>query len=105
MHRFRLTDSFWTYELSILPITFFLGMIFTIGNTLAMIEGRANAGTASAILGVAGYIFGAIVTPLVGLGDILHSTSVAFVILAALTLRPAVRSWRLPADADMTAAK
>lgn len=98
-----LTDSFWTYELSILPITFFLGMIFTVGNTLAMNEGRANAGTASAILGVAGYIFGAIVTPLVGLGDILHSASVAFIILAALTLGLAVRSWHLPADADMTA--
>ena len=61
-------------------------MIFTVGNTLAMNEGRSNAGAASAILGVGGYVFGAAVSPLVGIGDILHSTAIVFLVMAFLTL-------------------
>lgn len=65
---------------------FALGMIFTVGNTLSMNEGRINAGAASAILGVVGYIFGAIVAPLVGLGEIRRSSAIVFGVMAVLTL-------------------
>lgn len=78
--------DFWAYEVGLLPLIFSLGMIFTVGNTLAMNEGRSNAGAASAILGVGGYVFGAAVSPLVGIGDILHSTAIVFLVMAFLTL-------------------
>lgn len=90
--------DFWTYEIFLLPMLFSLGMIFTVGNTLAMNEGRNDAGDASAVIGVMGYIFGAVVAPLVGKGDIMHSTALALVILSAVTLVFAIWSARLPAD-------
>ena len=41
---------------------------------------RANAGMASALLGALGFAFGGIVSPLVGLGNIMVSTGMAFLI-------------------------
>lgn len=90
--------DFWAYECSLLPVIFSMGMIFTVGNTLAMNEGRTNAGAASAILGVGGYAFGALVAPLVGLGNILHSTAVVFFVLAVAILICSYGSRILPAD-------
>lgn len=60
-----------------------LGLIFSTTNTLAMNEGRQHAGEASAVLGVSGYAVGAVVSPLVGMGNILHSTAIVFLVLAA----------------------
>ncbi|MDE5924836.1 MAG: Bcr/CflA family drug resistance efflux transporter, partial [Muribaculaceae bacterium] len=93
-------DDFWAYEMALLPMLFALGMIFTVGNTLAMNEGRQNAGAASAILGVTGYVFGAIVSPLVGLGDIRYSTAIVFLVMAVQVLLYAYGSRRIPADLD-----
>lgn len=95
-----LCDDFWVYELLMLPMLFFMGMIFTVSNTLAMNEGRATAGIASAILGIGGYIFGAIVSPLVGHGNIMHSTAIVFAALAVVTMILAILSARIPADLD-----
>ena len=106
---FYLVDSIWVYELLNLPMLFSLGMLFTTGNTLAMNEGRAHAGDASALIGLAGYIFGAVVSPLVGLGDILHSTAIVIAVLALITLVFARMSRELPADlmsdSDVTSQK
>lgn len=90
----------WAYEATLLPMIFSMGMIFTVGNTLAMNEGRTNAGAASAVLGVSGYVFGGIVAPLVGLGDVRHSTAIVFLVMAALTLVCSYGSRLLPADLD-----
>lgn len=95
---FHHPDSFWGYELLLLPILFCLGMIFTVSNTLAMNEGRNMAGDASALLGIIGYIFGASVSPLVGQGNIMHSTGVAYCILAVLVLIFGILSYRLAPD-------
>lgn len=91
-------DNVWVYEALNLPMLFALGMLFTVGNTLAMNEGRKFAGDASAFLGLAGYVFGAIVSPLVGLGDIERSTGIVILALSALTLVFAHLSKDLPAD-------
>lgn len=91
-------NDFWAYEVGLLPMIFSMGMIFTVGNTLAMNEGRASAGAASAILGVVGYIFGATVAPLVGLGDIRHSAAVTFLVMALTTLFFARSSSKLAPD-------
>lgn len=69
------------FEVAAIVMLFGLGLIFATTNTLAMNEGRANAGEASAILGVAGYVVGATVSPLVGIGNVLHATAIAFVVL------------------------
>lgn len=90
--------DFWAFEACIIPMLIGMGMIFTASNTLAMNEGRAHAGEASAILGVAGYAVGAIVSPLVGIGNILHSTAIVFIILAAVALVLNVFAYRLPSD-------
>lgn len=93
-----LIDNVWVYEALNCAMLFSLGMMFTTANTLAMNEGRQFAGDASALIGLAGYIFGAIVSPLVGMGDILHSTAIVIAVLAALTLLFTYLSKRLPAD-------
>ena len=75
-------------------------MIFTAGNTLAMNEGRGDAGDASAILGVAGYAFGAVVAPLVGRGNIMHSTAWVFIGLAVIIVVFSLLTRRVPADLE-----
>ena len=79
-----------------------LGMLFTVGNTLAMNEGRQCAGDASALIGLAGYVFGAVVSPLVGLGDMLHSTAITLLTLAVLVLIFTRMTRVLPADLSAT---
>lgn len=98
-----LPHTFWAYELLLLPMLFCLGMIFTVGNTLAMNEGRNTAGDASALLGVVGYIFGAVVSPLVGQGNILHATAIAIVVISLITLVFSIFSRHLAPDLDKTA--
>lgn len=90
-------DNYWVFEGLILPMLFCSGIVFASSNTLAMNEGRAVAGSASAILGLSGYLFGCVVSPLVGLGDILASTSICLSACALLTFYYGWRSWKLPA--------
>lgn len=92
---FFVADNIWVYEGLNLPMLLCLGMMFTAGNTLAMNEGRECAGDASALVGVAGYIFGAVVSPLVGLDDIYHSTAFTISTLAILTLISTLMSVKL----------
>ena len=72
--------SFWIYEILLVCLLSMLGLTFTASNTLAMDCERENAGTASALLGALGFAFGGIVSPLVGLGDIMTSTGLIFLI-------------------------
>ena len=100
-----LVDNVWVYDGLNCLMLFCLGMMFTTANTLAMNEGRQYAGDASALVGLAGYIFGAIVSPLVGMGDILHSTAMVIVILAAMTLLFTFLSDKLTDDLEETSAQ
>ena len=70
--------SFWIYEVLLLALLSMLGLTFTASNNLAMDSERANAGMASALLGALGFAFGGVVSPLVGLGNIMVSTGVLF---------------------------
>ena len=72
--------SFWVYELLLLGLLSMLGLTFTASNTLAMDSERANAGTASALLGALGFAFGGIASPLVGIGNIMVSTGIMFLV-------------------------
>ncbi|MDE5840242.1 MAG: multidrug effflux MFS transporter [Muribaculaceae bacterium] len=95
-------SPFLMYEIFAVPMLLFSGMIFASANTLSMEVGRQDAGTASAILSVVKYIFAAVVSPLVGLGDMFHSTAIAFVAVTAVSLVLAWKAFRMPALADMT---
>lgn len=86
------------FEVAAVVMLFGLGLIFSTTNTLAMNEGRDNAGEASAVLGVAGYVVGAVVSPLVGIGNILHATAIAFVVLMVATAIFARLSSRIAPD-------
>ncbi|MDE7411729.1 MAG: multidrug effflux MFS transporter [Paramuribaculum sp.] len=94
--------SFLLYELFAVPMLLFSGMIFSSANTLSMEVGRDEAGTASAILSVVKYAFAAVVSPLVGLGDMLHSAAIAFVAVTSVALLLAWSASRQPSLADMS---
>ena len=93
--------AFIWYEIFAVPMLLFSGMIFSSANTLSMEVGRSEAGTASAILSVVKYVFAAIVSPLVGLGNMFHSTAIAYVAVTAIALVLAWKASRLTSLADM----
>lgn len=95
-----LIDNIWVYDALMIVVLFAVGMIISTANTLAMNEGRQRSGEASAVLGVSGYIVGAIASPLVGMGSVLHSTAYVSLALTALVIFFAAASSRLPADLD-----
>lgn len=97
-----LVDNVWVYEAWNICIIFCVGMIFTVSNTLAMNEGRLFAGDASALLGFIGYVFGGIASPMVGLGDVLHSTAITQVVYAAIILVFALMSKVFPPELEPT---
>lgn len=78
--------GFWMYELLLLVLLFMMGLTFTSTTTLAMECQRENAGTASALLGAVCFAFGGIVSPLVGIGNILTSTGIIFVVCSLCSL-------------------
>lgn len=78
--------GFWIYELLMFALLFMMGLTFTSTTTLAMDSERRYAGAASALLGALGFAFGGIVSPLVGLGNILVSTGITFVVCAVCSL-------------------
>lgn len=87
--------SFLWYELFAAPMLGFSGMIFASANTLSMDVEHSRAGTASAVLSIVKYVFAAVVSPLVGLGNIMHSTALTFVIVTTLALVLSVFAYRL----------
>lgn len=79
-------DAFAIYEGANILILTCAGIIFTASTTLAMSEGREYIGSASAIFGSTGFLFGGIVSPLVGIGSITQSTMIATGVCAVLIL-------------------
>jgi len=76
--------SYIFFEASIFVMFMFNGLIYPSSTMLALESSRRNLGTASAILGAMSFLFGGIVSPLVGLGDILYSTSIAIVLCSGI---------------------
>ena len=78
--------GFWGYEILVFIMLFSVGMVFTSSTTLAMTEGKSKIGWASAIVGAAGFLFGGIVTPLVGLGTIQISTYLVMTVCSLIAM-------------------
>ena len=91
--------SFWAYEISLFLLMFMMGLTFTASTTLALNSERDHAGTASAMLGAICFLAGGIVSPLVGIGNIMTTTAVIFVAGAILSTIFAVLARRVSRDA------
>lgn len=77
--------SVWVFEGLLFALLFTMGLSFTASTTLAMDSARQQAGSASALLGASGFLAGSLVSPLVGLGNILLSTGITFILCAVLS--------------------
>lgn len=89
-----LFDNFWIFEILMFVLLVGLGYIFTASTTLAMDEGRAYVGSASAIFGATGFLFGGIVSPLVGLGNIMTTTLSIIAVCSITSLTFAIAAYR-----------
>lgn len=87
-------DMFAVFEVLMFAILVFVGFIFTAATTLAMEEGREYVGSASAIFGAMGFLFGGIVSPLVGIGDIMSTTLLIIAVCSLCSLAFAVVAYR-----------
>ncbi len=79
-------NSFLTYEIVSALLLLFVGIGITSSTSLAMDEGREYTGAAAAIVGAIGFVFGGVVSPIVGYGDIQITTAVLQIIIALLML-------------------
>lgn len=94
-------DNFWPYEAIMLLMLICVGMIFTSASTLAMEAGRASIGSASAMVGSIGFIIGGVISPVVGLGNTMVTSSIVFVASALLASYFAIHVWRRLKGQDM----
>lgn len=74
----------WGYEVFVFIILFCVGILFPASTTAAMTEGKGVIGWASAFVGATGFLFGGIITPLVGMGNIQTSTYTALIVCSLL---------------------
>ncbi len=96
-----LHDGFIIYEIATLFILTGTGYLFTASTTMAMSEGRAYVGSASAIFGSMGFLFGGVISPIVGIGSILQSTMIAMAICALVIIILAIISLRRPSTSSL----
>ena len=97
---YNLGFGFWGYEILVFIMLFSVGMVFTSSTTLAMTEGKSKIGWASSIVGAAGFLFGGIVTPLVGLGTIQIST---YLVMSVCSLIAILLSYMVYKNHNVTA--
>ena len=79
-------DSFLVYESTMFLMVLGLGLVFSSSTTMSMSEGSSAPGSASAIFGAVGFLFGGIVSPLVGIGNIMSTSSVIIMTCAVICL-------------------
>jgi len=75
------------FESCLVILMMFFGLLLPSCTALALDSERKNAGAASAIIGSLTFLVGSICSPLVGIGNLLHSTAICIVtgaLLAAL---------------------
>jgi MFS transporter, DHA1 family, multidrug resistance protein len=78
--------SFIYFETCLLIMMVFLGLVLPSTTALALDSERENAGAASAGLGALTFLAGSICTPLVGIGNFMHSTAICILSGAILAL-------------------
>lgn len=76
-------SSAWAVEASLFVFLIFLGLILPSSTTLALDLERENSGNTSALLGFLMFLFGGVLSPLTGLGNMLYTTSIIIVACCA----------------------
>ncbi len=76
--------GFIPYEIAVCVMLAFMGITLTSSSAIAMASAREQAGTASALFVAGGFMVSGLVTPLMGQGNMLHSTAATFVVGAVL---------------------
>lgn len=76
-------SSAWAVEAFLFVFLIFLGLILPSSTTLALDLERENSGNASALLGFLMFLFGGVLSPLTGLGNMLYTTSIIIVACCA----------------------
>ncbi len=77
--------SAYLYEFILIIFRLLTGACFTIFMSKALDSCRENAGVGAAFLGTFYFLFGSIITPLVGYGNILYSSAMVMSVFAGLT--------------------
>ncbi len=75
----------WAVEGSFALLMLGFGLLQPSLTAMALSSQRQIAGAASAIMGACGFLMGGVVTPMAGLGDIMHSTAICLFLTAFLT--------------------
>lgn len=83
------------YETLLFVLCFSLGLSFTAATAAAMDAERTYSGTASAVMGAAGFLLGGVVSPLVGLGNILACGGAVMSVFALLTVLAVIKAKRM----------
>ncbi len=82
-------------EAALFVLLFCLGMILPTSTTLALDMERQNSGIASALLGFLMFFFGGILSPLTGMGNMIHTTSGIIIACSIATLYCNMRAIQL----------
>lgn len=72
------------FEIMLFLTLIFGGLTLPTSTTLAMQSESQNAGAASAVFGAISFLAGGIVSPLVGIGNVLHTTAIIMVICSGI---------------------
>ncbi len=77
------SPSVWVVEVLLFFFLIFLGLILPSSTTLALDLERENSGNASALLGFLMFLFGGVLSPLTGMGNMLYTTGMIFIVCCA----------------------
>lgn len=77
------SPSVWVVEVLLFFFLIFLGLILPSSTTLALDLERKNSGNASALLGFLMFLFGGVLSPLTGMGNMLYTTGMIFIVCCA----------------------
>jgi len=77
------SPSVWVVEVLLFFFLIFLGLILPSSTTLALDLERENSGNASALLGFLMFLFGGVLSPLTGMGNMLCTTGMIFIVCCA----------------------
>lgn len=92
------------FETALFMALIFSGMVLPSSAALALEAERQNAGAASAVFGAVGFLAGGIVSPLVGIGNVLRSTAIIMGISSAAALWIVMKK-RIPAHENAPAGR
>lgn len=80
---FIFSPSVWVTEVVLFFFLICLGLILPGSTTLALDMEREHSGNASALLGFLMFLFGGVLSPLTGIGNMLYTTAILMVVCSA----------------------